>query len=113
VQKIYEKIEGKAAAEALPGESQTVIEVSGDETYSIEQTGLRRGPSATAEGIRLIIFPCHRLERSTIKRRQMFRAHGSGPPICSLLFEVGLGDKNREAFTRVVKDAFFLPLILI
>jgi hypothetical protein len=96
VQEIHEKIEGKAAGEALPGESQTVVEVSGDETYNIEQTVLRRGPSAVDEGIRLINFPCHRFRSSANKRCQMFLAHGiqrSGPPIYSLFlatFEMGL-----------------------
>jgi hypothetical protein len=76
VQEIHEKIEGKAADEALPGESQTVVEVSGDETYNIEQTVLRRGPSAVDEGIRLINFPRHRFRSSANKGCQMFLAHG-------------------------------------
>jgi hypothetical protein len=64
VQEIYEKIEGKVAAEALTRESQTVLEVSCDQTFSIEQTVLRRGPSTAVEGIRLINFPRHRFESS-------------------------------------------------
>jgi hypothetical protein len=52
VEEIYEKIEGKAAAEALPGESQTVVEVSGEETYSIEQS-VQMGAATNASGAQI------------------------------------------------------------
>jgi hypothetical protein len=57
-------VEGKGAAEALPGESQTVVEVSGDETYSIEQT-VQMGVAIDASGAQIEV------ERQTIENKNI------------------------------------------